>query len=126
MKGDNLTDEELCLALRFLPKSAKLPMCALAADRIEALGRDALDASEYARGLERERIRLNPTEALDWPERYEQLEKRAMELERALVACVAVAKGWHGPVVWDIYYNNSPEMKPIREILGPAGLVRED
>lgn len=41
------------------------------------------------------------------------------EWKAALIACVAVAKAWHGDEVWDIYYNHSPEMAPIRELLGP-------
>jgi len=38
------------------------------------------------------------------------------ELEKALDAAIAVIKQWHqADEVWDIYYNNAPEMKPIRE-----------
>lgn len=37
----------------------------------------------------------------------------------ALVQCVSVAKAWHGEEAFDIYFNHSPEMKLIRELLGP-------
>lgn len=55
--------------------------------------------------------------------------RRVEELERALAASVEVIKTWHnmpGPVrlpdsvmeeTWRIYYENAPEMKPIREAL---------
>lgn len=36
----------------------------------------------------------------------------------ALEQCVNVAKAWHGDEAFDIYFNHSPEMKPIRELLG--------
>lgn len=39
------------------------------------------------------------------------------ELIEALRACVEVTKVWHGTEVFDIYYDCSPEMKPIREAL---------
>lgn len=34
-----------------------------------------------------------------------------------LKQAVAVIKQWHGPLAWDIYYNNAPEMKAIRETI---------
>ena len=43
--------------------------------------------------------------------------KERDELIAALRACVDIAKSWHGVVAWDIYYDHSPEMKPIRESL---------
>ena len=39
-------------------------------------------------------------------------------LRDALQASVEVIKGWHNcDDVWDIYYDNAPEMKPIRDAL---------
>lgn len=36
----------------------------------------------------------------------------------ALKEAVALIKAWHNAdEVWDIYYNNAPEMKHIREVL---------
>ena len=26
-----------------------------------------------------------------------------------------IIHGWHGDLVWDIYYRSSPEMRPIRK-----------
>lgn len=49
----------------------------------------------------------------------EMIAEAVEEWKAALIACVAVAKAWHGDPVWDIYYNHSPEMKPIRDLLGP-------
>jgi len=36
------------------------------------------------------------------------------ELE-LLKHAVEIIHDWHGDEVWKIYYNHSPEMKPIRE-----------
>lgn len=41
----------------------------------------------------------------------------------ALRQCVRIAQAWHGDEAFDIYYNHSPEMKPIRELLGPMQAV---
>jgi hypothetical protein len=56
----------------------------------------------------------------DRPYTQERVDEIVSEWKGALIACVAVAKAWHGPDVWDIYYNHSPEMKPIRDLLGPV------
>ena len=49
-----------------------------------------------------------------------QAQQENYRLREALLACVAVAKAWHAADdVWEIYYNHSPEMKPIRDVLGP-------
>jgi len=32
-----------------------------------------------------------------------------------LNAAVEVIRQWHGQEAWDLYYNHSPDMKPIRE-----------
>ncbi len=41
-----------------------------------------------------------------------QTQQENHRLREAVVACVAVAKGWHAADdVWEIYYNHSPEMK---------------
>ena len=43
---------------------------------------------------------------------------KAKELVEALRSAIEVIKQWHNAdEVWDIYYNHSPEMKPIREAL---------
>jgi hypothetical protein len=48
-----------------------------------------------------------------------QTQQENHRLRDALLACVAVAKAWHAADdVWEIYYNHSPEMKPIRDVLG--------
>ena len=42
-----------------------------------------------------------------------------------LMKAVAIIKQWHGDEVFEIYYEKSPEMAPIRKILGnkvPADL----
>lgn len=44
-------DKELCLALRFVPKCAALPMCAAAADRIEALSTEKSEPDDYVAWL---------------------------------------------------------------------------
>lgn len=41
-----------------------------------------------------------------------------LKLRKALQQCVAVAKAWHGDDAFDIYFNHSPEMKLIRDVLG--------
>jgi len=48
---------------------------------------------------------------------FEEIEAERDELIGALRACVDVAKSWHGVPAWDIYYDCSPEMKPVREAL---------
>lgn len=45
---------------------------------------------------------------------------------RAFIAAVRLIRHWHGiglnrqyeAMVWGIYYSKSPEMKPIRDVLG--------
>jgi len=51
--------------------------------------------------------------------KYIELERqRAKALQTGLMAAIDVIKQWHGADdVWDIYFNNAPEMKPIREAL---------
>lgn len=44
----------------------------------------------------------------------EQVAKHRAALEQ----CVRVVKMWHGDDCFDLYFNHSPEMKPIRDILG--------
>lgn len=39
------------------------------------------------------------------------------ELKLALKKCVEVLKMWHGPEAFEIYYDHSPEMAPIRRVL---------
>lgn len=48
----------------------------------------------------------------------------ARRLREALIACVRVAKAWHGEIAFDIYYDHSPEMKLIREALGPYAAMK--
>lgn len=43
----------------------------------------------------------------------------------AMLKAVSIIKQWHGEEVFDIYYERSPEMEPVRKILGdkvPGGL----
>jgi len=35
----------------------------------------------------------------------------------ALKKCIEVLRLWHGPEAFEIYYDHSPEMKPIRDVL---------
>jgi hypothetical protein len=42
------------------------------------------------------------------------------DLLEALQKSVEVIRQWHGNEVFDIYYNNAPEMKPIREAIKKA------
>lgn len=59
-------------------------------------------------------------ESIDDLDVWMQTQQENHRLRDALVACVAVAKAWHAADdVWEIYYNHSPEMKPIRDVLGP-------
>ena len=37
---------------------------------------------------------------------------------QALEQCVRVVKQWHGDDAFDLYFNHSPEMKLIRDVLG--------
>lgn len=46
-----------------------------------------------------------------------ELELKYEKLTDALNQAVIVIEMFHGPVAWEIYYNNAPEMKMIREIL---------
>lgn len=39
------------------------------------------------------------------------------ECLEALEKAVEVIKQWHGEVAFDIYFNHSPEMKPVKDIL---------
>jgi hypothetical protein len=55
----------------------------------------------------------------------EKMEREHAEMHSALAAAVPIIKGWHNfgvqdgseLDVWQIYYDNAPEMKPIREAL---------
>ena len=62
--------------------------------------------------------KLNPTRRLlickaDLNEAKEQNKK----MYEALNQAVLIIKQWHGKECFDIYFNNAPEMKPIRSIL---------
>ena len=76
---------------------------------------NCVEGSNYLRGGEYMRL-------------IDHLEKQQAEVERlrgALVKSVDCIRVWHNqgiPVrecskLWDIYWRNSPEMKPIREAL---------
>ena len=58
---------------------------------------------------------------LEWRIFARSLERRVAELEAGLLGAVEVIKGWHNmdgsDDVWQIYYDHSPEMKPIRALL---------
>jgi hypothetical protein len=63
-------------------------------------------------------------EGFDIPDGYMTVERcqeivagEIEELLSALRAAVPIIKAWHGDEVFDIYYEYSPEMKPIREAL---------
>lgn len=44
--------------------------------------------------------------------------ERIKELEDGLTKAVGVIKVWHrADEVWDIYFNNAPEMKTIKQLL---------
>ncbi len=38
----------------------------------------------------------------------------AADMAYVLEAATEVIRQWHGPEAWDIYYDNAPEMAPIR------------
>lgn len=44
------------------------------------------------------------------------------ELVEALEKTKDVVKSWHGPVAWEIYVKNAPEMRPYRDTLKKWGL----
>lgn len=54
------------------------------------------------------------------------IKEQNVALKQVLIQSVAVIKRWHGADLelqedkwWKIYYDNAPEMKPIREALKP-------
>lgn len=58
-----------------------------------------------------------------WCER-DKLKSEIARLRDALVKSVALIQGWHNmglgknaSTMWDIYWRNAPEIKPIREAL---------
>lgn len=46
------------------------------------------------------------------------LHDQVHKLTKALEQCVQVTKAWHGDDAFDLYFNHSPEMKLIRDVLG--------
>lgn len=44
---------------------------------------------------------------------------------RALKQCINVLRQWHGPEAFEIYYDHSPEMALVREVL-PEYRVPQD
>lgn len=49
-------------------------------------------------------------------EHVEKCPEHPMAQQRkALVQCALVLRQWHGPVVFDIYYKHSPELRLVRE-----------
>lgn len=59
----------------------------------------------------------------DYEAEVQRLRARVADLDRALRDAVDVIRCWHNfpegaSQVWDIYYNNSPEMARIRATLG--------
>lgn len=50
-------------------------------------------------------------------QRADNLEVKNQELVKALKKSVEVIKQWHGNDVFDIYFNQSPEMESIRKAL---------
>lgn len=44
----------------------------------------------------------------------------APELLAALREAMAAIRTFHGPGAWDIYYNNAPEMKRMRDAIAKA------
>jgi hypothetical protein len=47
-----------------------------------------------------------------------QERQRTKVMQAGFMAAIDVIKQWHNAdEVWDIYFNNAPEMKPIREAL---------
>ena len=52
-------------------------------------------------------------------EAYQRVLKSNADLRLALQQCVAVVEMWHGGEAFDLYFNNSPEMQVIRNVLGP-------
>lgn len=52
-------------------------------------------------------------------EQIERHDRVLAKYKAALILACHVIRDWHGSVAWEIYYKASPEMKPVREILGP-------
>jgi hypothetical protein len=58
-----------------------------------------------------------------------RMEKDRKELRDALVASIKSVRAWHGMGIpkhleeemWNLYWENSPEMKPLRELLSRLG-----
>lgn len=49
---------------------------------------------------------------------YLEAVRQNVRLRKALEQCVNVTKVWHGEDAFDLYFNHSPEMKLIRDVLG--------
>lgn len=49
--------------------------------------------------------------------RIEELEAENERLREALIAAIRVCRDWHGPEAFDIYYNHSPEMRAVRDVV---------
>jgi len=49
---------------------------------------------------------------------YKEAVEQNLKLRKALEQCVRVVRQWHGDDVFDIYFNHSPEMKLVRDVLG--------
>lgn len=49
---------------------------------------------------------------------YKEAIEQNLKLRKALEQCVRVAKMWHGDDAFDLYFNHSPEMKLVRDVLG--------
>ena len=55
-----------------------------------------------------------------------QITDKEKILVNALIDSIRVTRQWHGPACFDIYFNRSPEMKPVREALGMFGIQYQD
>lgn len=65
--------------------------------------------------------KISPEKTMDETDKANaHLIAAAPELLEALIKSIRVIKQWHGADVFDIYYNNAPEMKPIREAIAKA------
>lgn len=47
-------------------------------------------------------------------------------MRQALLQAVKVIKQWHGEEVFEIYYNNAPEMGLIRNQLGSYDSIKDE
>ncbi len=86
-----------------------------------------------------EKARLGVEEAFSALGRaLDRAQARVAVLERALEQAVELIKSWHNmpgkgttltdeqvEQMWQVYYNHSPEMKPIREAQAALGEVKQ-